>query len=92
MWSLPFIICVAQMTLDSLSKGAQVSLAVLAYLSVGGSLSGIYINYRLTKFEKDLFTKLDAKFVNKEICRYRHNDRDVMNYHPSRLSDSMGSE
>jgi hypothetical protein len=82
----------AQVSLDALSKGAQVSLAVLAYLSVGGSLSGVYINYRLTKFEKDLFTKLDAKFVNKEICYYRHNDQDSMNYHPTRLSDSMGSE
>jgi len=66
------MLIVFQYGLDELSKQAQVSLAVLAYLGVGGSFAGWYINYRITKFEKDLFQRLDAKFTTKEICNLRH--------------------
>jgi hypothetical protein len=55
-----------------MSKYAQVSLAMLAYLGVGGSFAGWYINYRITKFEASLFDRLDAKFTTKEVCKLRH--------------------
>jgi hypothetical protein len=65
-------ILVIQTNLDSASKYAQVSLAILAYLGVGGSFAGWYINYRITKFERELFDRMDAKFTTKEICNLRH--------------------
>jgi hypothetical protein len=61
-----------QLNLDSLSKWAQVSLATLGYITLGGSISGFYIKSRLDRFEKELFQKIDSKFVLKEVCRYKH--------------------
>ena len=61
-----------QANIDTMSKYAQVSLTMLAYLGVGGSFAGWYINYRITKFERELFDRMDAKFTTKEICNLRH--------------------
>jgi hypothetical protein len=61
-----------QANLDIIAKYAQVSLAMVAYLGVGGSFAGWFINYRITKFERDLFDRLDAKFTTKEMCKLRH--------------------
>ena len=61
-----------QTGLDAMSKYAQVSLAMIAYLGVGGSFAGWYINYRITRFERELFDRMDSKFTTKEICRLKH--------------------
>lgn len=66
------ILLFEQASLDAMSKYAQVSLALLAYFGVGGSFAGWYINYRLTKFERGLFDRIDAKFPTKEVCNLRH--------------------
>ena len=61
-----------QAGLDAMSKYAQVSLAMIAYLGVGGSFAGWYISYRIANFEKELFNRLDFRFTTKEICNLKH--------------------
>jgi hypothetical protein len=90
-WNLSILLWI-QSNLDALSKWAQVSLAILAYLGVGGSISGFYLKARLTKFEKELFEKLDSKFVPREICKYRHGEPDSGEYHPRQIREGLGEE
>jgi hypothetical protein len=63
---------IIQFNLGDWEKYAQISLALLAYLGIGGSIAGLYISQRLSHFEKRLFTKMDAKFATKEVCDVRH--------------------
>jgi hypothetical protein len=66
------LVVLAQVNLDILSKYSQVAIATVAYLGVGGSVAGWYIDYRITKFEQGLFDRMDAKFTTKEVCKLRH--------------------
>lgn len=73
--------------LDSVSKFAQVSIAILAYVGAGGTISGWYINYRLGKFEKELFARLDKMYVPREVCRYKHPEQDSGEFKTARDYD-----
>ncbi len=89
---IPILLLWFQANLDAMSKWAQVSLAILAYLGIGGSISGFYLKARLSNFERELFEKLDKRFMPREICRYRHNEPDSGSYHPIHVHDGLGEE
>lgn len=63
---------IIQFNLGDWEKYAQISLALLAYLGIGGSITGFYISYRITSFEKELFNRLDSRFTTKEVCNLKH--------------------